>query len=64
MDLVVTAAVSQLYRGSPDPMNASETQAKDDSLRRRIRNGALGLGVLALAFYFGFIVLLVHHSHH
>jgi len=34
------------------------------SVRRRIRNGALGLGVLALAFYFGFIVLLVHHSHH
>jgi hypothetical protein len=45
-------------------MNASETEAKDDSVRRRIRNGALGLGVLALAFYFGFIVLLVHHSHH
>jgi acyl CoA:acetate/3-ketoacid CoA transferase alpha subunit len=42
-------------------MNASETQG---SLRRRIRNGALGLGFLALAFYFGFIVLLVHHSHH
>ena len=45
-------------------MNASETEVKDVSVRRRIRNGALGLGVLALAFYFGFIVLLVHHSHH
>jgi len=45
-------------------MNAGETEVKDYSVRRRIRNGALGLGVLALAFYFGFIVLLVHHSHH
>ena len=45
-------------------MNAGETEIKDDPVRRRIRNGALGLGLLALAFYFGFIVLLVHHSHH
>jgi hypothetical protein len=45
-------------------MSATETQLKDSSLRRRVRNGALGLAALALAFYFGFIVLLVHHSHH
>jgi hypothetical protein len=45
-------------------MSAAETQVKDTSLRRRVRNGALGLAALALAFYFGFIVLLVHHSHH
>jgi hypothetical protein len=32
--------------------------------RRRIRNGALGLASLALAFYLGFIVLLVLRSHH
>jgi hypothetical protein len=32
--------------------------------RRSIRNGALGLAVLALAFYLGFIVLLVLRSHH
>jgi hypothetical protein len=45
-------------------MSASETRVLDASVRRRIRNGALGLGCLALAFYFGFIVLLIHHSHH
>jgi len=32
--------------------------------RRRIRNSALGLMSLALAFYFGFIALLVFRSHH
>jgi hypothetical protein len=64
MDLVVTAAVSQLYRGSPDPMSATQGQAKDGAVRRRVRNGALGLGLLALAFYLGFIVLLVSRSHH
>ena len=32
--------------------------------RTRIRNGALGLAGVALVFYFGFIILLVHHSHH
>jgi hypothetical protein len=45
-------------------MSAADTQIKDASLRRRVRNGALGLAALAVAFYFGFIVLLVHHSHH
>jgi len=45
-------------------MSASETRVLDASVRRRIRNGALGLAGLALVFYFGFIVLLIHHSHH
>jgi hypothetical protein len=36
----------------------------EPSVRRRIRNGALGLGSLALALYVGFIVLLVYRSHH
>jgi hypothetical protein len=40
-------------------MNVTETQGK-----RRIRNGALGLMSLALAFYFGFIALLIYRSHH
>ena len=40
-------------------MNVTETQVK-----RRIRNGALGLMSLALAFYFGFIALLIYRSHH
>ena len=45
-------------------MSTSETQILDASLRRRIRNGALGLGVLAAALYFAFIALLVYRSHH
>jgi len=45
-------------------MSATETEVKDGSLRRRVRNGALGLTAVALAFYFGFILLLIHHSHH
>jgi hypothetical protein len=45
-------------------MSATGTQVKEVSLKRRVRNGALGLAALALAFYFGFIVLLIHHSHH
>jgi hypothetical protein len=40
-------------------MNVTETQVK-----RRIRKRALGLMSLALAFYFGFIALLVYRSHH
>jgi hypothetical protein len=32
--------------------------------RRRIRNAALGLMTVALAFYFGFIALLIFRSHH
>jgi hypothetical protein len=35
-----------------------------DARRLRIRNAALGLATLALAFYFGFIALLVFRSHH
>ena len=45
-------------------MNATETQGKRPSVRRRVRNGALGLMSLALAFYFGFIALLIYRSHH
>jgi len=32
--------------------------------RLRIRNAALGLATLALAFYLGFIALLIFRSHH
>jgi hypothetical protein len=45
-------------------MNVSETQGKRPSVQHRIRNGALGLMSLALAFYFGFIALLIYRSHH
>ena len=45
-------------------MSTSETRVLDAALRRRIRNGALGLGVLAVALYFGFMALLMYRSHH
>jgi hypothetical protein len=35
-----------------------------DARKVRIRNAALGLATLALAFYCGFIALLVLRSHH
>ena len=45
-------------------MSTSGTRDADASLKRRIRNGALGLGVLAAALYFGFMALLIYRSHH
>jgi len=39
-------------------------QGKEDARKLRIRHAALGLATLALAFYFGFIALLVFRSHH
>jgi hypothetical protein len=45
-------------------MSASETEVQGHSVRRRIRNGALGLMFVALMFYFGFIALLIYRSHH
>ena len=45
-------------------MSASDSSIKDASLKRRVRNGALGLGCVALALYFGFMALLVFRSHH
>jgi hypothetical protein len=45
-------------------MSVTETQGGRPSVRRRVRNGALGLMSLALAFYFGFIALLIYRSHH
>lgn len=45
-------------------MSTAQTQVKDAAVRRRVRNGAWGLAALALALYFGFMALLVYHSHH
>ena len=45
-------------------MSAGDSAIKDASLKRRVRNGALGLGCVAVALYFGFIALLVYRSHH
>ncbi|GAC1331681.1 MAG: hypothetical protein NVS9B2_04860 [Steroidobacteraceae bacterium] len=45
-------------------MSAEQTRVIDAAARRRIRNGVLGLASLALAFYFGFIALLMYRSHH
>jgi hypothetical protein len=38
--------------------------AASPNTRRRIRNAALGLMTVALAFYFGFIALLIFRSQH
>jgi hypothetical protein len=35
-----------------------------DPRRLRIRNAALGLATVALAFYFGIIALLIFRGHH
>jgi hypothetical protein len=43
---------------APDVPHAQERR------KLRIKKAALALGVLALAFYFGFIALLVLRSHH
>ena len=45
-------------------MSVTGTQGGRPSVRRRVRNGALGLMSLALVFYFGFIALLIYRSHH
>jgi hypothetical protein len=45
-------------------VNVTEAQGKLPSIRRRIRNGALGLMSVALAFYFGIIALLIYRSYH
>ena len=45
-------------------MSANGLKVLDASVRRRIRNGALGLACVAIAFYLGFIALLVFRSHH
>ena len=45
-------------------MSANQTRIEGAAARRRVRNGVLALASLALAFYFGFIALLVYRSHH
>jgi hypothetical protein len=45
-------------------MSAAGSDLERTLIKRRIRNGALGLGALALMFYFAFIALLVYRSHH
>jgi hypothetical protein len=46
-------------------MNATQgAHPGQDARKLRIRHAALGLATLALAFYFGFIALLVFRSHH
>jgi hypothetical protein len=43
---------------------APDARQPQGARKLRIRNAALGLATLALAFYFGFIALLVFRSHH
>jgi hypothetical protein len=64
VDAPVSGALPQLQHGPRDQMNVTETQGKRPPVRRRVRNGALGLMSVALAFYFGIIALLIYRSHH
>ena len=59
MDPVLAAALSQLHHGTRNQVSTAQ-----DARKLRIRNAALGLATLALAFYFGFIALLIFRSHH
>ena len=45
-------------------MRVTQGAHPQDARKSRIRNAALGLATLALAFYFGFIALLIFRSHH
>jgi hypothetical protein len=58
MDAAFARAVSQLHHGAEHKMSATS------SIKRRIKLSAFGLMTLALAFYFGFIALLVFRSRH
>jgi hypothetical protein len=41
-----------------------DPRAGKDARRLRIRNAAIGLATVALAFYFGIIAILIFRSHH
>jgi hypothetical protein len=61
----MSAAGTEVARAGAAPgADAAPVPLEPASLRRRIRNGALGLAGIALAFYLGFIVMLVLRSHH
>jgi hypothetical protein len=45
-------------------MKATQGAHHSQDRKLRIRHAALGLATLALAFYFGFIALLIFRSHH
>lgn len=44
-------------------IRSDRVQGDDDQRRRNIRRLAIGLALVALAFYVGFILLGVHRSH-
>jgi len=49
---------------SQDAHRARHPRQAQDTRKLRVRNTALGLATLALAFYFGIIALLIFRSHH
>jgi len=59
MDHSIARAFSQLQHGPRYQMSVTEPPVK-----RRIRNGAVGLTALALVFYFGFIAFYFYRSRH
>jgi hypothetical protein len=65
VDSVLAATVPQLHHGARSQVSAvPDARQGKDARKLRIRHAALGLATLALAFYFGFIALLVFRSHH
>ncbi len=45
-------------------MTVAESKVERPSVRRRIRNGALGWLSVALAFYFGIIAIFIYRGRH
>ena len=72
MDHSVPRALPQLFdrprdqvTGLPDSNAGNEVAGvPGPSATRRVRNLALALMSLALAFYFGFIAITIYRSHH
>ena len=60
MDAALAGAVPQLSNRARGEVGVTAQLEQ----RRRIRNSALGVGALALAFYLGFIALTVYRSAH
>ena len=60
MDAAFARALPQLHHGARSQVNVEVENPR----KLKVRNAALGLATVALAFYLGFIALLVFRSHH
>ena len=57
MDTALTAAISHFRRAAVGPLGAVAIFANEAERRRRARRTAVILGLVALAFYVGFIAI-------